>query len=162
MVRGIAIGLATITAATDGKSGTAMVTVTSMPVASVEVLPASSSVLIGSTVQLTATPKDAAGDPLAGRAVAWTTSDSTRARVSSSGLVTGRAAGAATITATSEGRSGSATVSVTQVPVATVEVSPTSATLVVGASRQLTATPKDANGTPLSRPVSWVSGDNGS
>src|SRR6266403_2234773 len=59
-------------------------------VASVAVSPASPSVQVGLTVQLTATPKDANGNPLAGRLVTWATSDSGVARVSATGLVTGR------------------------------------------------------------------------
>src|SRR6266700_1212251 len=52
------------------------------------------------------------------------------------------------------------------VPVASVGVSPGSATVAAGQSVQLTATPKDANGTPLSgRTVTWssnnTSGDRG-
>ncbi|HET7250020.1 MAG TPA: Ig-like domain-containing protein, partial [Gemmatimonadales bacterium] len=103
-----------ITATTDGKSGTSSVTVTSSsePVASVEVTPASANLTVGGTVQLTATPKDAAGQPLSGRTITWTTDNGTVATVSSSGLVTGQSAGSATITATSEGKSGSSGITV--------------------------------------------------
>src|SRR4029077_14739203 len=80
---------------------------------SVTVSPASPSVPVGQTVQLTATPKDGSGNPLSGRTVTWATSNAALATVSASGLVTGVAAGTATITATSEGKSGKATVSVT-------------------------------------------------
>src|SRR5439155_10926180 len=73
------------------------------------------------------------------------------------GLVTGVAVGSATITATSEGQNGTATVTVTPVPVASVSVAPAAPTLPVGATVQLTATPKDASGTALSgRSISWV------
>ena len=89
---------------------TAAVTIATVPVASVAVSPASASVTVGQTVQLTATPKDASGNPLSGRAVTWATSNGAIATVSASGVVTGVAAGSATITATSEGKSGSATV----------------------------------------------------
>jgi acid phosphatase len=79
----------------------------------VTVSPSSASVQVGQTAQLTATPRDASGTPLTGRVVTWSSSDSTVARVSTSGLVTGRAAGSATITATSEGKSGAAAITVT-------------------------------------------------
>jgi hypothetical protein len=79
----------------------------------VEVTPATASIGEGATVQLTATPKDAAGNALTGRAVSWATSDAAVATVNASGLVSGVAAGAATITATSEGESGTAQVTVT-------------------------------------------------
>ncbi len=84
-----------------------------LPVASLMVSPASPSVQVGQTVQLTATPKDANGNPLTGRVVTWSSGDSTIARVNGTGLVTGRAAGSATITATSEGKSGTSAITVT-------------------------------------------------
>src|SRR4029077_18136350 len=113
---------------------------------------------VGATVQLTATPKDALGNPLSGRVVTWSSSNPAVATVSASGLVTGVAAGSATITATSEGQSGTSALTVTNVPVATVTVSPASASGSVGATVQLTATLKDALGNPLSgRVVTWSS-----
>jgi len=117
---------------------------------------------VGQTVQLTATPKDASGNPLSGRAVTWSSSDTTVATVSRTGFVTAKGAGTATITATSEGKSGTATITVTSapVPVASVTVTPSSASVPVGQTVQLSATPKDANGNPLSgRAVTWSSSD---
>src|SRR5207245_3983187 len=94
---------------------------------------------------------------LAGRAVAWPSSNPAIATVSASGLVAGVAAGAVTITATSEGQSGMASVTVANVPVASVMVSPTAPNVYVGGTVQLTATPKDASGNLLSgRIVTWT------
>jgi len=158
LVTGAAAGAATITATSEGKSGTAAVTVTPVPVASVAVTPASASIQTGGTIQLTATPKDANGKPLTGRTVAWTSSNTAAATVGGSGLVTAVGAGAATITATSEGQSGASSITVTNVPVASVAVSPATASVAAGLTVQLTATPKDANGNPLSgRAVAWTS-----
>src|SRR5213592_3423235 len=160
LVTGVAAGSATITATSEGKSGTSAITVTFVPVASVAVTPASASVNEGKTVQLTATPKDGNGNPLSGRAVAWVSSNTTVATVSSSGLVTGKVAGTATITATSEGQSGTSAITVVHVPVASVAVAPPSATVQVGSTVQLAATPKDAGGNPLTgRTVTWASGN---
>src|SRR5213079_2567308 len=76
--------------------------------------PATAGVAVGSTVQLTATPKDANGNPLTGRVVTWQSSNSAIASVNGSGLVSGVAAGGpVTITATSEGRSGTPAITVT-------------------------------------------------
>ena len=154
-------GPVVITATSEGKSGTSSLTVTPAPVASVDVTPAPASVIVGSTLQLTATPKDAAGNALTGRTVTWGTSNATLATVDANGLVTGNAAGGpVTITATSEGKSGSSAVTVNAVPVATVDVSPTTGTIQVGATIQLTASPKDANGNPLTgRIVTWTTSD---
>ena len=159
-VTGLAPGSATITATSEGQSGTAAITVTNVPVNSVTVTPASASIQQGQTVQLTATPKDVNGNALTGRVVTWSSSNTAVASVNASGLVTSGAAGSATITATSEGKSGTAAITVTSVPVASVTVSPGSASLPEGRTVQLTATPRDANGNPLTgRAVSWTSGN---
>jgi hypothetical protein len=132
-----------------------------IPVATVDVSPASAIVAVGGTVQLAASPRDAGGEPLPGRTVTWATDAPGVASVSSTGLVTGVGAGGpATITATSEGVSGTASVTVTSTaePVASVEVLPASAGIVVGGTVQLTATPKDAGGQPLTgRVITWQS-----
>jgi hypothetical protein len=86
------------------------------PVASVVVSPATASVAVGQMVQLTATPKDARGNSLSGRVVTWATSNAALATVSGSGLVSGLVVGSVTITATSEGQSGTAAVMVTALP----------------------------------------------
>ena len=123
LVTGVAAGTATITAAVDDAVGgntsdaaTITVTAGAVPVASVTVTPNPASVQVGGTVQLTATPENANGTPLPDRPVSWSTSAAAVATVSSSGLVTGLAPGSATITATSEGTSGTSAVSVTVPP----------------------------------------------
>jgi uncharacterized protein YjdB len=119
-------------------------------------------VTVGQTAQLTATPQDASGNPLAGRVVTWASNATGVATVNGSGLVTGVAAGTATLTATSEGRSGTAAITVTNVPVASVAVSPATASVPVGQTAQLTATPQDASGNPLAgRVVTWASNATG-
>src|SRR2546425_5269386 len=162
LVTAVATGAATITATSEGQSGTAVVTVSDVPVASVTVTPASASVQQGATVQLTATPRDASGNPLTGRVITWQSSNSAIASVNGSGLVSGVAAGGpVTMTATSEGQSGTATVTVTVAPVAAVTVTPSSGTVAIGQTVQLTATPRDASGNPLTgRAISWSSSDN--
>ena len=154
-------GPVTITASSEGKSGTATVTVSPVPVASIAVSPASSTLTVGQTAQLTATPKDANGDPLTGRVITWMSDNATVAAVDGSGLVTAKGAGGpATITATSEAKSGTASVTVIPVPVASVTVSPSTATVVMGMTLQLAATPRAANGDPLTgRTITWSSGN---
>src|SRR6267143_4408915 len=82
------------------------------PVASVTVTPATASVPVGQTVALAATPKDSTGRVLIARIVTWASNAPAVATVDGGGLVTGVAAGGATISATSEGHSGSAVVTV--------------------------------------------------
>src|SRR3989441_4416976 len=83
------------------------------PVASVTVAPTSASVHVGDTLRLSATPWDSSGNILAGRSIAWTSDSTAVATVTSSGLMRAVAAGSSTIRATSEGRTGTAAVTVT-------------------------------------------------
>ncbi len=158
LVTAVATGSATITATSEGKTGTAGVTVTAPPVASVAVSPHSASVVTNGTVQLSVTLRDASGNVLTGRTITWSSSDSATATVNGTGLVTGATPGTAEIYATSEGHSDSSTVTVTAPTVASVSVSPTSATLRVGNTSQLTATVRDAGGNLLTgHTVTWAS-----
>jgi len=151
------VGTATITATSEGKSGTASVTVTLVPVATVSVTPDHLLLRLGTAGQLTATPRDSAGNPLSGRAITWGSDTPGVATVDGTGLVTAKGVGTATITATSEGKSGTASVTVTLVPVATVSVTPDSLDLIVGQTGPLTATLRDSAGNILSgRAVSWA------
>ena len=131
------------------------------PVASVTVSPASASVDAGGTQQLAATTKDADGNVLTGRVVTWTSSNSAIATVNGSGLVTGVAAGGpVTISATSEGKVGAASITVTTVAVASVVVTPANSIVALGFPAALAATVKDASGNVLTgRPITWSSSD---
>jgi hypothetical protein len=85
------------------------------PVASVAVSPASATIMEGNSTMLTAIPRDAGGNVLSGRAVAWA-SDNAAASVDADGHVRGESPGAATITATSEGKSGTSAITITVAP----------------------------------------------
>ena len=162
LVSGAAPGSAVITATSEGRSGTATIAVVTASVASVVVSPASGSLPVSGTLQLTATPKDSNGNPLSGRTITWASNNTALAAVSGTGLVTGIAPGSVTITATSGGQSGTAALTVVAVSVASVVVSPASSSLLVGTTLQLTATPKDSNGNPLSgRAVTWATNNAG-
>src|SRR5439155_778674 len=101
LVTGVAPGSATMTATSEGKTSTAGITVATVPVTSVAISPATASLRVGQTVQLTATPRDSAGTALTGRPVTWASSTPSVATVNGSGLVTGVTPGSATMTATS-------------------------------------------------------------
>src|SRR5881398_2716571 len=138
----------------------ASVTVTGcpLPVASVSVTPATATIGVGQTAQYAAITRDAFGNPLGGRTVTWSSSNPAVATVNGAGQATGVAVGSATLTATSEGKSGTAAILVTNVPVASVTVSPATASVPAGQTVQLTATLKDANGNTLTgRTVTWSS-----
>jgi uncharacterized protein YjdB len=158
VVTAVAPGTAAVTATVEGRSGTVTVTVTPIPVATVSVTPSAPTLFVGGTQQLTAVPRDAAGTALAGRSVSWSSATPAVATVSTSGMVTGVSAGTAVLTATVEGISGSVTVTVSNAPVASVTVSPTTVSLVEGMVLALVATARDAAGTPLAgRPITWGS-----
>jgi uncharacterized protein YjdB len=158
LVTGRAAGAATITATSEGKSGSASVTVINVSVATVTVNPASASIRVGASQQLAAVTRDSAGTTLSGRTVAWSTSNASVASVTTSGLVVGLTTGSANITATSEGKSATSTVTVTQVPVATVTVSPPAVSIPVGGTQQLSTVTKDSAGNTLTgRVVTWSS-----
>jgi hypothetical protein len=89
--------------------GKYIVAIAAAPVASVTVTPPLDTLDVGDTVRLTATLRDANGAVLTGRAVSWGNSNSAVATMAS-GLVTAVAAGTATMSATSEGRTGTATI----------------------------------------------------
>jgi len=158
-VRGVAAGSATITATTEdgSKTATCAVTVTnSVPVTGVTLNKTSASVVVGGTETLTATiaPSNATN-----KNVTWTSSNDAIATVSD-GIVTGVAAGSATITATTEDGSKTATCAVTvtnSVPVTGVTLNKTSASVVVGGAETLTATIAPTNAT--NKNVTWVSSD---
>jgi uncharacterized protein YjdB len=163
-----AVGAVTMTASAADRSATSAITVDPappVPVSSVEVSPAAATVQPGATAQLTAVARDAAGNVLPGRAITWSSGSDAIATVSETGLVTGVTAGATTITATSEGVSGTAAVTVTPLPpppVASVTVTPATASIVVGQTRQLTATLRDAGGNVLTgRAISWTTSASG-
>lgn len=112
LVSGVSPGTTTIVAALDGRTGSATVTVTRVPVASVVVTPAETEVRVGRTIQLVAKVYDAQGKELTGRTVTWSSSNTARATVNQNGTVTGRTLGIVTISATSEGQTGSSKVTV--------------------------------------------------
>jgi hypothetical protein len=115
VVSGVAAGSATITATSAGKSGTSAITVTAVApvVTTVTVTPASASIVAGTTTTLQAMVKDQNGNVMTGQTVIWSTNNAAAATVSSAGVVSGIAAGSATITATSSGKSGTSAITVT-------------------------------------------------
>ena len=165
VVQGRKAGVALIMATSSGISDTASATVSAatLPVASMTVTPTAANVIVGQTMPLTADPLAADGSTLAGQTVTWSSSDASVATVSSAGSITGVAPGTAQVQATSSGLS-----SVVAVRSARCRpcrwpaspLTPSSASVVAGATVQLTAATLDANGATLTgRSISWTSSD---
>ncbi len=104
-------GEAEAIAATDTVS-TRLGFVVLVPVGSVILTPSTNGIVPGGTYTLQYTLRDAAGNELGYRRPAWSTSNPAVAEVDAEGVITGKAPGSVTITATREGRSGSATLEV--------------------------------------------------
>lgn len=171
LVTTVGAGTAEINVNAEGRKGVVSVTVTgssgannSVPVASVTVTLNAPSLLAGQSTQANATLKDANGSVLTGRSVVWTSSDPTVGSVDGAGLVTTLKAGPVTISASSEGKSGNASIvvgspTVAVTPVATVHLTLPSS-ISVGQSVQAAVTLKDQNGGTLTnRTISFVSSD---
>jgi hypothetical protein len=110
-------GYATITAASGGLSNSLTIQVvgSAASVATVTVVPGNVSVAVGDSVGFRADLRDDGGNLLTNRSVAWFTADSaviTLYPYGTSALVRPRAAGTAILRATSEGKTGQATITV--------------------------------------------------
>jgi CubicO group peptidase (beta-lactamase class C family) len=131
-----------------------------MPVTTLDITPDKATIVEGDTVRLNAEKHDARGNSLSERATTWSSSDQAVAVVDSSGLVTGRAEGNATITATSEAVDGTAEITVTPPSVALIEIEPDGGSIEVGQTLQLTAVLQDNQGDTLEgRSVTWSSSE---
>lgn len=161
IVTGIAPGNAVIRATSEGVSGSATITVTPSPVATVMVSLSRSSVAASDSIQATASLRDASGNVLSGRSLLWESAEPSVATVGTTGIVVGIAPGSAIIKATSEGKTGFTTVTVTPVAVATVTVSAAQTSLNVGGAMQVSATLRDSRGNTLTdRVISWSTSNN--
>jgi hypothetical protein len=112
------VGTAVITAALEGRQGQSTIEVVTPsqanPVAFVRVVGQVAGMERGESRWLQAQLRSASGAELYDREVTWTSSDSTVVRVGPTGTVTGVKGGTVTITATSEGQSGSLTIVIPQ------------------------------------------------
>ena len=168
-VTGRAVGAATVTATgSNGSTSRFPVSVvstttrTAAVVASVDVTAPSTSMAIGGTMALSATPRDASGAAITGRTVAWSVSTGSSITVSSGGVVTATAAGASDVRATVDGVAGTRTITVGS-PTATVTsftLSPkTGASLVQWQNRQFTSSATWSDATARAVSVTyWTNG----
>ena len=157
VIASVSVGSATITAASEGKSGSAPITVVPAPVATVAITLALPSLTVGATTSASAMVRDERGAVLTGRAITWSSTSPSVAAVNTNGAITTLSAGSTTITASSEGKSASATLTVLPVPIATVTVTLGTSPIVIGTTTMATAVLRDANGAVLTgRPLTFT------
>ncbi len=146
----------TVRATSGTISGSATVAVIAGALSSITVSPDTATLLINGTRQFTAVAKDAAGNVLA-ITPTWSVV-ANGGNVSTAGLFTaGTQPGtfANTVRATSGTVSGTATVRVIVGPLATITVSPDTATLLINGTQQFTAVGRDAGGNLVALTPTW-------
>lgn len=150
-VRGARLGTTKIFAEAGGKKDECVVTVVPVPVESVELNKETGELIVGETLQLTAVvnPADATDKTLV-----WSSSDDNVATVVD-GLVTAVAEGTADITVTCGDKSDVCHITVNIIPVESITLSASSATLKEGDTYELTAVVTPSNATY--KDVEWTS-----
>ncbi|MDH4161173.1 MAG: DUF1566 domain-containing protein [Nitrospirota bacterium] len=129
---------------------------------SIAVTPATPSIALGTTQQFAATGtfSDGSTQNLTTQ-VGWSSSDTGKATINSAGLATSVAVGTTTVTATSGNIVGTATLTVTNATLASIAVTPATASIATGATQQFTArgTYSDGSAKDITASVTWASSD---
>jgi len=152
-IRAAGVGTAQISATSEGKVASALVTVRAPQVTNVLIAPVAVSLLVGDNVGMVA---NVSRDAEASAAVTWSSADARIAAVDAEGRVSALTPGTVLITATSNhdtGRRGTSTVIVSARPipqVRSISVSPSTGSLMVGTTLQISATAQGDAGADLS------------
>jgi trimeric autotransporter adhesin len=153
-------GTTNIGAAFGGVSELVPLTVSSVTLTSIAVAPATAVMAPASTLSYgaTGTYSDGSTQPITGT-VAWSSSANNVASITSYGLATGESAGTATITASQGSVSGNAAVVVASSTLASIQVSPASATVAEQTGTQFNAVGVFSDNTTqnLTSSVNWTS-----
>lgn len=145
LVTALTGGTTTVTITTvDGNKTTTSVATITVPVASATLTPATASIVVGATQQLTGGVLPANATV---KTVTYTSADPLVATVSNTGLVTAVKVGSSVVTvkSTDGNKTATSTITVTPVLVASVTLAPATASIAVGATQQLTPTVLPAN-----------------
>jgi len=160
VVIGVAVGGATISASANGKSASTEVTVIPEAAATVTVTPSTLLLRKTNTRQLTAVARNAQNNEVKGRTFRWTTNNPAVATVDQTGLVTAIGAGTANIVAETNQVVGGSVITVTEIPLGSCTLAPTSSRLTVTQSVQPALTLRDTAGTvvpSVGRSIQWQS-----
>lgn len=133
----------------------------SQGVASVAVAPDTLTLEIGATRAVAAVLRAGNGTAITGRPIAWASENDAVASISAAGVVTATGAGTTRITATAGGRVGHATITVAQLPLASLEIAGDSVIVLErGQSVNLLAFGRDATGRLLNGVIpEWSTSD---
>ena len=147
----------TIQASNGGITGFATVTVIPGALATITVTPNPVSLNVGLTQQFTAVGKDITGNVVA-IAPVWSVVNGGGTIGSAGQFTAGSTLGtyAGTVKATSGAISGTATVTVTAGPLATITVTPTPASMVIATTQQFSAVGKDLGGNVVAISPTWT------
>ncbi|NVB81389.1 MAG: hypothetical protein HOV81_23535 [Kofleriaceae bacterium] len=159
-VHGVAPGSATIKVMLGTQSAQVTVMVSAAALTSIAVTPATPTIALGTTTQLTATATFDDGMTMDVTTMAtWMSGSTTIATVDNAGTVTSVAKGTGMITATLSGKSGSATVTVTDAALTSIDVTPANPMLSDGQTQQMTATGHFTDDTTqnITASVTWAS-----
>ena len=160
LATGVLSGTTVITANFGGKTSTSLLAVTTANLFSVIVSPATTTVPVNGTqqYQATATYTDATTRDVTST-VTWASGSTSVATIASTGVARGASSGTASITASLNGKTGTATLNVTPASLVSVSVTPATATVQLGqgASLVVKGTYSDGSVVDLSSTALWTS-----
>lgn len=162
LVTGVAAGSTTLSASLLGVTASTSIQVNNTSVSALQVIPAVTTIALGTKSQLQAIATFADGSTQdVSSQVQWSSNDPIIAGVDSLGLVTGSGIGQATVTATLGAISRSATLTVTNAIATALQVIPPTASLPKGAKLQFQAiaTFSDNSSQDVTSQVNWNSSD---
>jgi trimeric autotransporter adhesin len=155
-------GTVTISAGFGSVTGSTTLTVSTASLTSVNISPASATMSVHGSLQFTLIGHYSNGTTLTlTSAATWSSSDSSDAAISPTGLASGLQGGSVTITASYESFTATAALTVTGATLSSIAVSPATAAIAPGTTRQFVATGiyGDQSTQNLTAFVDWTSSD---
>ena len=156
----VSVGSAIVSVVADGKSASVPVTVTPETAALVTITPATLTLRRTNTRDLSATARNSQNIIITGRTFRWSSSNSSVVAVDQSGKVTALAPGSVVVTAESDQTVGSASITVTDIPIGSCSLSPSSSKVTVTQSVQPTLVLRDTANNVIpsqGRQIIWTS-----
>lgn len=163
VIVGLTVGTAVITASANGKTADANVTVTPEKVSTVTVTPTTRTLRRSNSLQMSALGKNNQGVVINGITFQWASSNSSLASVDNTGRVLALAPGIVTISATSDGQTGTSLLTITEVPIGSCTLTPTTQKITVSGQAAPALVLRDTAGNVLSqtgRAITWTSDNN--